>query len=60
MVVDEELVQRVQAIYGLSSKREAIDLALRSLVGRHVQKDMLDLDGAGWDGDLEELRGSRS
>ncbi len=47
--------------YGLDSKREAVNLALRRLAA-----EPLDLDearamrGSGWDGDLDELRGSRS
>ena len=59
VVVDETLIRRVMRLYRLSSKRAAIDFALRALVGDRRRKDMLDLEGAGWDGDLSEMRTSR-
>jgi Arc/MetJ family transcription regulator len=59
VVVDDELIERAMRLYGLRTKREAIDLALRRLVGEYTQKDMLDLEGMGWEGDLEEMRRSR-
>jgi Arc/MetJ family transcription regulator len=59
VVVDDQLIERAMRLYGLRTKREAIDLALRRLVGEYTQKDMLDLEGMGWEGDLEEMRRSR-
>ena len=59
VVVDDALIEKAMRLYNLKTKREAIDLALRRLVGEHEQIDMLDLEGMGWDGDLEELRRSR-
>jgi Arc/MetJ family transcription regulator len=56
VVVDDELVGRAMRIYGLRTKREAIDLALRKLVGDMKPRDMLDLEGMGWEGDLDEMR----
>jgi Arc/MetJ family transcription regulator len=60
VVVDEELVERVKRIYRVRTTREAIDLALRKLVGerRFSPRDILDLEGTGWEGDLEEMRNS--
>lgn len=56
--IDEELVQRVMRRYGLSTKRSAIDLALRRLDVEPMSRDeALAMRGTGWDGDLEELRG---
>ena len=46
--VDDELVAKVMQRYGLRSKREAIDLALRRLVGEADPRDMLELRGGGW------------
>jgi Arc/MetJ family transcription regulator len=46
--VDDDLVAKVMQRYGLRSKREAIDLALRRLVGEAGPRDMLDLRGGGW------------
>jgi Arc/MetJ family transcription regulator len=59
VVVDDELIKRVMDAYGFRTKREAIDFALRQLVGSYTQRDMLDLEGVGWEGDLDELRTSR-
>lgn len=60
VVVDEELVERVKRIYRVRTTRDAIDLALRRLVGdrTYTPRDILDLEGIGWDGDLDELRNS--
>jgi len=56
VVLDEELVDKVKKLYGLPTTRAAIDFALRSLVGSLEKRDMLDLAGTGWDGDLDEMR----
>lgn len=60
IVLDDALVQKVMTLYGLRSRREAVDFALRELVGQHERRDMLDMAGTGWDGDLDELRGAGS
>ena len=55
--IDEELVERAMRIYRLSSKREAVDLALRRLVGQPMSREeALALEGLGWGGDLGEIR----
>jgi Arc/MetJ family transcription regulator len=59
VVLDEELVARVKRLYGLPTTKEAIDFALRSLLPSNDRRDILELEGVGWDGDLEELRRSR-
>lgn len=56
VVVDEELVEKVKQLYGLPTTRAAIDFALRTLVGSSDRRDMLELRGSGWDGDLDEMR----
>ncbi|MDP8927946.1 MAG: type II toxin-antitoxin system VapB family antitoxin [Actinomycetota bacterium] len=56
VVLDEQLVERVKQLYGLPTTRAAIDFALRMVVGGAEQRDMLDLEGTGWDVDLDELR----
>lgn len=57
--IDDQLVHKAMRRYGLTTKRAAIDLALRRLVGESLsQKESLDLEGSGWDGDLEEMRRS--
>jgi len=59
VVIDERLVRRVMRLYRLPTKRAAIDFALRALVGDRRRRDMLDLEGAGWDGDLSHMRKAR-
>jgi len=55
--IDDELVERAMRIYRLRSKREAVDLALRKLVGEPMtREEMLAMEGMGWDGDLDEMR----
>lgn len=60
VVIDDELVERVKRLYGLRTTREAIEVALRALVSRKERRDLLDLEGLGWAGDLDEMRASRS
>lgn len=55
--IDDVLVDRAMRLYRLRSKREAVDLALRRLVGEGMnRKEMLESEGRGWGGDLDELR----
>ena len=56
VVVDDELIERAMKLYGLKTKREAIDLALRRLVGRGTREGILALRGSGWEGDLLKMR----
>lgn len=37
--IDDELIHRVMVRYHLSTKREAVDYALRALVGNPMTKD---------------------
>lgn len=58
--IDDDLVREVMRRHGVTTKREAVDLALRRLVGPPLTKESLRaLQGIGWDGDLEELRRSK-
>lgn len=58
--LDDELVERAMRLYRLETKREAVAFALRRLVGDPLSIDeILDLEGSGWDADLDELRGGR-
>jgi len=55
--IDDALVAEVMRRYGVTTKREAVDLALRHLVGVPLTKEfLLGLRGVGWTGDLDELR----
>ena len=58
--IDDELVEKAMRRYGLASKRAAVDLALRRLVGDAMSREeALSMEGSGWQGDLEELRRDR-
>jgi Arc/MetJ family transcription regulator len=57
IVIDGTLMDKVMRVYGFRSKREAVDYALRRLVGSDDPRSILELEGIGWDGDLEEMRG---
>jgi len=55
--IDDQLIGRAMRLYRLRSKREAVDLALRKLVGEPMSRaEMLAAEGSGWAGDLDELR----
>ncbi|HZN82035.1 MAG TPA: type II toxin-antitoxin system VapB family antitoxin [Mycobacterium sp.] len=55
--IDDSLVSEVMRKFGVSTKKEAVDLALRRLVGAPLTKEfLLGLEGVGWDGDLDALR----
>jgi Arc/MetJ family transcription regulator len=57
--LDEVLVAEAMRRYGLTSKRAAVDLALRRLVGEAMSgAEALAMEGTGWDADLDELRRS--
>jgi Arc/MetJ family transcription regulator len=59
--LDDELVAEVMRRYGVKTKREAVDLALRRLVGTPLTKRfLLGLRGVGWGGDLNALRSADS
>lgn len=55
--IDDELVLKAMDLYRLRSKREAVDLALRRLVGDPMSlEEALEMHGSGWGGDLDEMR----
>lgn len=55
--IDDDLIGRAMRVYRLPSKREAVDLALRRLVGEPMSREeMLAAEGRGWAGDLAEIR----
>jgi Arc/MetJ family transcription regulator len=55
--IDDELVEKAMKRYRLASKRAAVDLALRRLVGDPMTKEeALAMRGTGWGGDLDAMR----
>ena len=59
--LDDRLVAVVMERYGLRTKKDAVDLALRRLVGPELTPEFLaGLRGIGWDGDLEQMRAAEA
>ncbi|WP_198403690.1 type II toxin-antitoxin system VapB family antitoxin [Mycobacterium tuberculosis] len=58
--IDDELAAEVMRRFGLTTKRAAVDLALRRLVGSPLSREfLLGLEGVGWECDLDDLRSDR-
>ena len=59
--IDDELVERAMRAFGLRTKRQAVHLALERLLGGGPMsvEDQLEMEGAGWDGDLDAMRADR-
>ena len=57
IVIDDELMAAVLKETGLRSKREAVDLGLRTLLRLKRQEKAWELKGKlVWEGDLEKMR----
>lgn len=58
--LDDEACQAVMRRYHLDSKRDAVNLALRTLAAEPLSiDDARRLRGSGWEGDLEGMRAGR-
>lgn len=57
--IDDDLVHEVMRRYGVTTKKDAVDLALRKAVPPPVTKEfLLSFAGIGWSGlSIEEIRG---
>lgn len=59
--LDDDACTAVMGRYHLSTKRDAVNFALRTLAAEPLGLDEARrLRGSGWDGDLDELRTTRS
>jgi len=59
--IDEDACRVVMQRYQLATKRAAVNFALRSVAGEPLSVDEArQLRGSGWDGDLEQMRASRT
>ena len=59
--LDDAAVAAVMRRFGLTSKREAVNYALRQLAAEPLTAaEARRLRGSGWDADLDELRATRS
>ena len=58
--IDEKACVAVMRRYGLTTKRDAVNFALRHLAAEPLStSEARALRGSGWDGDLDEMRTSR-
>ena len=58
--IDDQACAAVMRQYGLRTKRDAVNLALRTLaVEPMTLEEALAMQGSGWDGDLDEMRANR-
>jgi Arc/MetJ family transcription regulator len=58
--IDEKACRAVMARYGFSSKRDAVNYALRTLAAEPLSvEDARKLRGSGWDGNLGRMREGR-
>jgi Arc/MetJ family transcription regulator len=59
IVIDDKLVARVMEMYGLRTKREAVDYALRRLAGETPERSESDggTEGDWWARHFEAIRG---
>lgn len=59
--IDDELCELVMRRFHVTTKREAVNLALRYAAFEPLGLiQARSLRGSGWDGDLDEMRGSRA
>ena len=57
--IDDEACAAVMNRFGLSTKRDAVNFALRELASVATLAEARALRGSGWDGDLETMRADR-
>lgn len=59
--IDEQACAEVMSRYQLATKREAINFALRTVAAERASlEEARAMRGSGWEGDLDELRGSHA
>lgn len=60
IVIDDALMEKAMRLTGITTKREVVEEALRTLIRQNEQKAILGLRGKiKWDGDLDEMRQGR-
>lgn len=60
IVIDDKLMQEALRATGLKTKKEAVDLALRTLLRLQRQRQIRSLRGKlDWQGDLDAMRSDR-
>ena len=58
--IDEEACRRVMERFNLSTMKDAVNLALRTLaIEPMTLEEAYAMEGTGWEGDLEAMRAKR-
>jgi Arc/MetJ family transcription regulator len=58
--IDDALIERVMRRHDFRTKGEAVERALRHLdIEPLAREEILELEGTGWDGDVDEMRANR-
>ncbi|MXZ03018.1 MAG: type II toxin-antitoxin system VapB family antitoxin [Chloroflexi bacterium] len=58
--IDDQACAEVMRRYGLETKREAVNYALRTLAAEKASlEEARAMQGSGWEGDLEAMRSSK-
>ena len=61
ILIDDNLIERAQKLTGIKTKREVVQVALRTLILLREQSEIRSLRGKlCWEGNLDEQRQSRS
>ena len=59
--IDDAAVAAVMRRYHLDTKKDAVNFALRTVASESLTVDKArSMRGSGWDGDLDQMRDSRS
>ena len=59
--IDEKACAEIMHRFQLETKRDAVNFALRSIAAEPMSLEAAKaMRGTGWDGDLEEMRSSKS
>lgn len=57
--IDDSACSTVMLRYGLTTKREAVNFALREIAADISTEEARSMKGSGWDGDLRQMREAR-
>jgi len=57
--IDDAACEAVMRRYDLKTKRDAVNFALREMSRVATLDEALAMQGTGWEGNLDEMRGSR-
>lgn len=58
--IDEDACAEIMRRFGLKTKREAVNFALRTVAGEKASlEEARAMRGIGWEGDLDQMRASR-